>query len=298
MNKIPLPHLYPLHQQFPAMLLDAYGVFYGGQAAGPYPGAQEKLAELMEAGVKVGILSNTTQLSSVSIEKLEKQGLLKGRHFHFFITSGEICRRALFDAKLPFPTPNKKYLLFGKPHPRFPYHEALFRGTPYSETMDPKEADFLYISVPHIEGEDQEDPSLFLEEVQRASLLGLPFLCANPDLFAHEGNPPRPVVRQGSIAKLAKQAGASVYSVGKPYPEVYLEALKEFNNLGIENPQDILMVGDTPETDIQGGRAAMMKTALILTTGIFSERVLKSGLQECLQGLAEETTPDFLIEEL
>ncbi len=45
--------------------------------------------------------------------------------------------------------------------------------TGYSETLDIDDADFIYVSVPHISGEDQIDPELFREEVARVILKNL-----------------------------------------------------------------------------------------------------------------------------
>lgn len=298
MNMTAFPDLLSLNPSYPALLLDAYGVFYGGAASGPYPGAANKLEALMKTGKKIGILSNTTQLASSAMEKLAKQGIHRGSHYHFYITSGTVCQKALLDKALPFPTPHQSYLLFGKPHPHFRFHEALFKGSSYVETTDPEHADFIYISVPHISGEDQEDPDLFHDDVERACSLGLPFLCANPDLFAHEGTPPRPVVRQGSIAKIAMDLGAEVYFFGKPHREVYSVALEAFKALGIRDPESILMVGDTPWTDIRGGNGAMMATALVTVTGIFHENVARLGLEDSLKQLLPGDLPDYLIEEL
>lgn len=292
------PDIHSLKPDYPALLLDAYGVFYGGVAAGPYPGATKKLETLMNTGKKIGILSNTTQLASSAMEKLEKQGIRQGSHYHFYITSGTVCQKALLDKTLPFPTPHQNYLLFGKPHPHFRFHEALFKGSSYTETTDPKLADFIYISVPHIDGEDQEDPDLFRYDAEKACALGLPFLCANPDLFAHEGTPPRPVVRQGFIAKIAMELGAKVHFFGKPHREVYSVAMEAFELIDISDPESVLMVGDTPWTDIRGGNDAMMATALVTGTGIFHENVVRSGLEASLKQLLPGDLPNYLIEEL
>ncbi|CRX39356.1 TIGR01459 family HAD-type hydrolase [Estrella lausannensis] len=298
MNIPTFPDVLSLEPSYPALLLDAYGVFYGGQASGPYPGSAKKLETLMNSGKKIGILSNTTQLSHSVMEKLEKQGIRQGSHYHFYITSGTVCQKALMERSLPFPTPKLRYILFGKPHPHVRYHEALFKSSPYTETTDPQNADFIYISVPHIQGEDQENPELFHNEVERACALNLPFLCANPDLFAHEGNPPRPVARQGSIAKIAIELGAKVYFFGKPHREVYRAAMEAFNRIGVSDPRSILMVGDTPWTDIRGGKEAMMATALVTGTGIFHETVARLGLEASIAQLGPYDRPHYLIKEL
>jgi ribonucleotide monophosphatase NagD (HAD superfamily) len=120
-------------------------------------------------------------------------------------------------------------------------------------------------------------------------------VCANPDLFATEGNPPRPVVRQGGIAKLYEELGGRVIYIGKPYSAAYQMAMSYFQG---QKPGNVLMVGDTPETDIRGARSIGMGTALTTKTGVMSERIAKHGLAQAIQALPEGDTPDFYIEQL
>lgn len=55
-------------------------------------------------------------------------------------------------------------------------------------------------------------------------------ICINPDLFAHEGNPPKPVVRQGSIAAIYEELGGPVFYLGKPSDLIFAEAMKNLRN--------------------------------------------------------------------
>ncbi|MBS3903955.1 MAG: HAD hydrolase-like protein [Simkania sp.] len=231
-------------------LLDAYGVFWGSSETGMLPGAKETMEHLVSLGKQVGILSNSTQLVAKEKEKLAKYSVQEGVHYHFLLTSGEVIRELLLSETLPFPTPKKTYRLFGSDHPQFSSHLTLVQGTGYCQTEHFEEADFIYIPVPHIDGIDQENPEVFLKEVRNIAAKRIPILCANPDRFAHEGMPPRPVVRQGMIAHMLESHGAPVYFIGKPFQTVYEKALKRFPS-SIQ-PKDILMIGDTPETDIRG----------------------------------------------
>lgn len=276
------------------ILLDAYGVFYGGNAFGLLPGAKECMEKLVSAGKTVGILSNTTQLALKQMSSYEKFGLTQNKHFHFLLTSGELTRDFFVNDKLPFDTPNKKFYLFGDKHPKFASHEPIFSGTIYTETSDLNEADFIYISIPHIDGEDQTDPTFFLEKLKELPHKKLPMICPNPDEHAHEGNPPRPVIRQGTIAKLYKELGGTVIYIGKPTSQAYAKALELFQTYGCKSPKDVLMVGDTPETDIRGARLFGMDSALITETGIMAERIARQS-EEILDSLTESDKPTYLI---
>ena len=101
------PDLLSISDKFEGILLDAYGVFWGGNAYGLLPGSKEVMEELVASGKIVGVLSNSTQLAAKETEKLQKHGLIQGKHYHFFITSGEVIRHLFLHDRLPFPTPQK-----------------------------------------------------------------------------------------------------------------------------------------------------------------------------------------------
>ena len=243
----------------------------------------------------VGILSNSTQLAAKEMNKLSRHGILEKKHYHFLITSGEIARNTFLNGNLPFAAPRRKFWTFYGSHPKYSSHQALFEGTPYVETPNVEDADFIYIGVPHIHGEDRTDPEAFKEEVALLKKTGLPMVCANPDLFAHEGNPPRGVVRQGAIAKLYEDLGGKVHYIGKPYAEAFSSALNCFNRFNIFDRQEILMVGDLPETDIRGAREFGISSALIMQTGMMADRIGKHGIENAIGKLPVRDHPDYFI---
>lgn len=286
-----------LAHNFRGVLLDAYGVFWGGNASGVLPNTADTMAKLVSAGKIVGILSNSTQLVSKEKEKLARHGIHQGSHFHFMVTSGEVARHILMHEKLPFETPRNTYWLLGGIHPKFSSHLDIFEGTRFKEVSTPAEADFVYISIPHKGGEDQTDAELFREEIAAINL-SLPMVCTNPDYFAHEGSPPIAVVRQGSMAKIYESLGGKVFYIGKPDSKAFYYAMLEFDKFQVTMPREILMVGDTPETDIRGGHQFGMSTALIMKTGLMADRIAKQGMGKALISLPIQDIPDFFIEGL
>jgi HAD superfamily hydrolase (TIGR01459 family) len=284
-----------LSSRYDAFLLDAYGVFWGSSEVGVLPGSADAMAYLVTQGKHVGILSNSTQPAAKEEEKLRKHGLCKGIHYHFLLTSGEVAKNLLLKGTLPFPTPQDTYWLFGSVHPRFGSHRQLFEGTKYREVENLEEADFIYISIPHIEGIDQEDPEIFRNKVQIVNKQ-IPVLCVNPDRVAMEGLPPRPVVRQGSIAQMFAEEQATVYLIGKPSTIIYDAALQNFPQHIQKNK--ILMIGDTPETDIRGAHGAGLDAALITKTGVMTTLLEKEGTAQAIRNLPSCDKPEFLIERL
>lgn len=292
------PNLSFICNGYKGILLDAYGVFWGGNGIGPLPGTVEAMENLTLQGKIVGILSNTTQLAAPEIQKLEKHGITLGKHFHFFISGGEIAKSLFMDVKLPFKTPNRKFWVLGAHHPRFASSLSLFQGTPFQETHCLHEADFIYIGIPHLDGQDQTDPEIFNGLLQKLKGSALPMVCANPDRFAHEGNPPQQVVRQGTLAMLYEAMGGEVFYIGKPYRLAYAQAMVDFSRHSISKPDQIIMVGDTPETDIRGASQFGMPSALVVKTGMMADRISAQGWEKCFQELSIYDMPNFFIERL
>jgi HAD superfamily hydrolase (TIGR01459 family) len=280
---------------FKGILLDAYGVFWGSNAFGLLPGAKECMEQLVASGKVVGVLSNSTQLAGKEIAKLHSHGLIINTHFHFLVTSGEVARQLFLNKNPPFSILSNKFYLFGGVHPKYSSHNAIFQDTIYSETLNLDEAGFIYIGVPHVNGEDQTNPDVFKDEVERVLERGLKMVCANPDLFAHESNPPKAVVRQGMIAKMYAEMGGQVFYIGKPYDNAYSNAMSHFHKQGIANISEILMVGDTPETDIRGARQFGMSSVLVTQTGNMADRISHRGLENALKEIPQSDTPNFFI---
>lgn len=290
------PHIKEITGQFEGILLDAYGVFWGGNGYGLLEGAKETMAKLVKEGKIVGVLSNATQLSIKEIEKVKMNGLNLNEHFHFFITSGDIVKHTLLNKELPFKKNHDLYYLFCGKHPKYSSHLNLFEGTTYQETNDIEAADFIFIGVPHIAGIDQESAEVFIEQIERLVEKKVPMICPNPDLYAHEGNPPKQVVRQGMIAKIYQEMGGQVFYMGKPNKKMFEHAMKAFNQFHITDKQKILMVGDTIETDIRGANNYGMKSALTVLSGIMKDRADKEGMTNILDNLSACDVPTYLIE--
>ncbi len=291
-------NLHHISENFKGILLDAWGVFWGGNDMGILPGTKETMEELVSRGKTVGILSNSTQLAAKEIHKFNLHGLVEKKHFHFLITSGDLTRSIFLNQKLPFRTPHKKFWLFGRLHPRFSSHEAIFQDTLYSETVEIEKADFIYINIPHIHGEDQENPEVFHDEIKLLKRKDLPMVCPNPDRFAHEDKPPKAVVRQGGIAALYEKMGGRVYYIGKPYMNAYSRAMEYFHQKQIFDPREVLMIGDNPETDIRGARNFGMAAALVTKTGIMADRISEQGWPHAIHHLLPSDYPDFFMEKL
>lgn len=129
------------------------------------------------------------------------------------------------------------------------------------------------------------DRNLTYDKLTRASLLirsGALFVGTNPDKSfpTPEGETPG----AGAIlAALEAATGVQPIIIGKPNPEMYLEAM---NRLG-SNKDNTLVVGDRLETDIAGAQAIGCRTALVLT-----------GVSTLQSAQLWHPPPDFIFENL
>jgi HAD superfamily hydrolase (TIGR01459 family) len=281
---------------FDAILTDAFGVYWDGSQI--ISGSLEALEYLVKINKIVGILSNSSQPALKEKERYRKFGLLEHKHYHFLLTSGEVAKRAFLTDSQSLSFPFKSYWPLFAAHPKYgsPHHMIFKESSIKETTLD--HADFIYIGIPYLQEEDQEDPNLFNESIQSLVSSGKPMVCINPDHFAQGAKPNQWVVRQGAIAHLYETMGGKVFYFGKPYPIVFEQAMNHFKALGVFRPQKIIMVGDTPETDIQGGNQAEMASALVTKTGVSGKKIEEMGLENFLSTLSENQRPRYLIQQL
>ena len=72
------------------------------------------------------------------------------------------------------------------------------------------------------------------------------------------------------LQKVILELGGTVKQFGKPYKNVFLEALKHLKKLSPKiNLSNVSIIGDGLETDILGGNTVQINTILI-TSGILS----------------------------
>lgn len=275
-------NIWKLRDNFDVFVFDVYGVIWDGRKV--IDGYDKLMNNLREMGKKVLILSNGTELSSKSEDKFVSRGFVKGVHYDRLVTSGTVAKHHFDADKTP-----KKFYQFGRPN------KDLFADCCYLEVRDAQEADFIYAGVPQTGEEgfwkDYLSMDIFREELKYLAETGKTLLCANPDKKAFENQYDQPVVRQGSVADVFMEYGGKVDFFGKPYPAVYEFAL------GDENiPRErMLMIGDTLETDILGGKTYGMKTALV-QGGIASLNMHEAGMDDLSQYAAVMgIVPDYIV---
>lgn len=128
--------------------------------------------------------------------------------------------------------------------------------------------------------EDRPHPDDHRSELTVARGLGLPLLCANPDLIVDRGS--ERIYCAGAVAALYTEMGGESRYFGKPHPPIYDLARRLLDEVapGIE-AQRILAIGDGIGTDIAGALGEDIDSLFV--TG---------GLAAAETGTGADTGPD------
>ncbi len=233
--------------QFDAMLIDQFGVIHDGKKL--YPGAAEAMAELHALNIPAVIMTNSGKRAQASIERTVRIGIPRA-HFVDCVSSGEVAYQSL--------DVNRAFLIGRRGE------EYGFDGIEFVD--DPRDAKVILML-----GSNAPETSLAdYENMFRG--LTIPAVCCNPDklMFSANGFHPAP----GAIADVYEAMGGRVRRIGKPYPEIYEFALGSLPHPRRRNkpgggatPQAgearVLCIGDSPEHDVGGGKAAGLTTLLV-----------------------------------
>ena len=256
--EIPLVHgLCALADRFDGFVLDLWGVLHDGVSA--YPGAVDCMRRLHGSGKRIAILSNAPRRAEEVARRSAEIGI--GPDLYDLIhSSGE---ETWLDLK---ERPDAFHRSLG----RACYHlgperdRGLLEGLDLDEAQAIEKASFLLNTGAHMSQSEAADYEPVLAPAAR---LGLPMVCANPDLEVIRGG-----VREicaGMLALRYEELGGQVRYHGKPHESVYRRALPK---LGLKPGARLLAVGDSLRTDIAGARQAGL-ASLLVTGGIHAEEL-------------------------
>jgi HAD superfamily hydrolase (TIGR01459 family) len=271
--------------RFDHVLLDQWGTLHQGKAV--FAEARECVRALRAAGKRALILSNSGRRSDDNAERLADLGLPADEH-DGVLTSGEVVWHGLNErSEPPYNSLGRHALLIARGNAL-----SMIEGLDFVAVTNPLRADFIWLA-----GLDDlsTNPEDWRQDLEGFAARGLPMLCANPDLtmFTSRGLLPAP----GALARLYGTLGGTVHYVGKPHPAIFSAALRR---LGDPKPERVLVVGDSLDHDVEGGRRAGMATALI-TTGVHGKALADArDLGAAIRNLAGEPmrVPDWSIPRL
>jgi HAD superfamily hydrolase (TIGR01459 family) len=220
--------------QFDGMLIDQFGVIHDGEKL--YPGTLKILQHLNEMKIPVAVMTNSGKRAAANRDRLVRMGVPRA-HFVDAVSSGEVAYYNVLG--------KKKAFLIGKQG-----EDYGFDGVPFVD--DVRDADIILVLGSDVPSTSMDSYARFFETVS------IPAICCNPDklMLTKTGLQPAP----GAIAQLYADMGGEVRWIGKPYAEIYTEALKL-----IGNPKHALCIGDSAEHDVAGGRGVGLATLLVMT---------------------------------
>ena len=233
--------------------IDLWGVVHNGITL--HKNAIEVLEEIHKAKKNYVLLTNAPRPNSSVQSTLEKMGMKKIIRDRVY-SSGEA---ALSYLKKNYQ--NKEFYHIG-PSRDF----DLFLDFKKNKTNDIKESSYLLCTgLFEEQGEDLNYyKELFKDHINKK------MICTNPDLIVDRGE--KRELCAGSVALVFEKMGGEVIYFGKPFPEVYNQAI---DNQG----KKVLSIGDNLNTDIKGANL-LNYDSLIVSNGVHKNEIKDSGIEK------------------
>lgn len=243
-----MTRLSELAQNYDAVLSDVWGVLHNGVAA--HRSAVEALRQFRRGGGRVVLITNAPRAAEPI--KLLLDGLEVPRDsYDEVVSSGDVTREMI----------------------------APYRGRVIHHIGPPTIDDSLYEGLGVIRGPaeeaeavvvtdldtDDDTPDMYEDRIKVWLGRKLPLICANPDRVVEHGG--RIIYCGGALADLYEAHGGRIRMAGKPYRQIYDEALRMAETAAgraLERSR-ILAIGDSVRTDAIG--AANAGLDLLFITG-------------------------------
>jgi HAD superfamily hydrolase (TIGR01459 family) len=233
---------------YDAVLSDVWGVLHNGIDV--HQSAVDALRRFRQAGGRVVLITNAPRAAAPIVGLLDDMGVPRDA-YDALVSSGDVTRAMI----------------------------APYRGRVVHHVGPPTIDDSLYeglgvIRGPAAEAEavvvtdldtDDDTPDMYEARIKLWLARRLPLICANPDRVVEHGG--RIIYCGGALADLYEAHGGRIRMAGKPYRQIYDEALKAAE-AAAGRPLDrgrILAIGDSVRTDAIG--AANAGLDLLFVTG-------------------------------
>ena len=261
----------PLAERYDALICDLWGVLHDGVRA--FPHAIDCLEQLHRRGKRIVVLSNAPRRAA----EVEARRNVMGVEAHLYGRVHSSCE----DTWQHLATrPDDFYRSLG----RRCFHFGPDRDRGMREGLDLdfveslEEADFILNTGAHMAEDTVE---VYSKELEAAAALGLPMICANPDLEVIRGG--KREICAGALAARYEALGAPVRYHGKPHLSIYETCFQVLKDIPRER---IAAVGDSLRTDIAGAQAAGID-GILIAGGIHADSLrIKEGERPSPEKLA------------
>ena len=237
-----------LRDRYDVWLCDIWGVIHNVIAK--HDSAVEACRTFRSAGGVVILITNAPRPKSAIYPQFEAMNI-PDDCYDEIVTSGDVTRNLLSQYS------GKNVYHLG-PERDLP----IFHGIDVNLTSL-KQADVILCSG--LFDDDTETPEDYRAQFTEIMGLGLPMICANPDLVVERGD--RIVYCGGALAQLYEELGGTVALAGKPHAPIYERSLSlAGQSLDKEVRQDrVLAIGDGLKTDLAGAHNAGLDALFIIS---------------------------------
>ncbi len=235
-----------LARRYDVWLADIWGVMHDGLH--PFPQAVEACRLFRDGGGMVILISNAPRPRDTVAEQLLAVGV-PADCYDGIATSGDVTR-----------------MLIASHAGGTLYHLGPERDLPIYDGLgvklgEPEDAAAVVCSG--LWDDEIETPDDYAELLRHFLALGLPMICANPDITVERGA--RLIYCAGAIAGAYAKLGGEVIYAGKPYKPIYDLALAlVMAKRGAALPRHrIIAIGDGIRTDIAGAAAQNIDSVFV-----------------------------------
>ena len=256
-----IPALSEIAAQYDVLFCDLWGCLHDGHT--PFAAAVAALEGFRAQGGRVILVTNSPRPSPSVIAQLDGMGVPRGA-WDAVASSGDAAQYALVTGGV-----GRKVFHIGAPKD-LPFFEVF---APDVAAVAAAQAPIQRVPLDQAEGvvctglrdDLTETPADYRAELLLAKTLGLPMLCANPDIVVDFGD--KRLWCAGALARDYEEMGGTALYFGKPHPPIYDLARRRMAALGLGEDARILCVGDGVLTDVQGGVSEGLDV-LFVTGGI------------------------------
>ena len=238
-------------ENYDIFYIDLWGVVHNGVTL--HKNAIEALEEITMAKKDYILLTNAPRPNKVVKTILEKMGMNKEIREKVY-SSGE--------ASLSYLKKNYSDKLFYHIGPARDFD--LFSDFKKNKSKDIKDSQYLLCTGLF---EEQAEDLNFFKDLLKEHINKI-MICTNPDLIVARGE--KRELCAGSVALIFEKIGGEVIYFGKPFPEVYKQAI---NN----EVKRVLSIGDNLNTDIKGANL-LNYNSLIISNGVHRDEIKKEGI--------------------
>jgi len=239
-------------ENYDIFYIDLWGVVHNGVTL--HKNAIEAIEEIARAKKEYVLLTNAPRPNKTIRLFLKKMGMNEKIREKVY-SSGEAALSYLKKKYL-----NEKFYHIGPPRDFDLFVE-------FENNKGKNINDSYYLLCTGLFETQDEDLSYYKELFKNH--INKKMICTNPDLIVDRGY--KRELCAGSVALVFEKMGGEVIYFGKPYPEIYNQAIDN-------NEKKILSIGDNLNTDIKGANL-LNYDSLIISNGIHKNEIKKNGIE-------------------